>query len=266
MASKHYETFYFDSDGNEYDISILETYFEKNNKLGQYTNHIFCSECKQAKLSFVQKTNKKRAFLRRLSSTNHKINCSYNYEYLKKKEISSFFEPDEMTKEQVDDKLNAMMRALFRSPIIGIPKNSYNIDTQVETETPFVFENNDTGIKIKRTIRRRKLEGWIDSDNLEEEQLYLLYGVVKLEKDERTSQKGNDFHYLKIKVKNKNEEWKSRVSIYRANEIDEVDIEKVYEFVMIGIVKFNEVDNGKKYLNIQPAIRNGAVQVKYKER
>lgn len=41
---------------------------------------MFCPECKKAELSFVHKTSKRRAHLRRNKSSCHEKGCSYNYD------------------------------------------------------------------------------------------------------------------------------------------------------------------------------------------
>ena len=55
-----------------------------------FRNDMFCPECKQAQLILVAKTSKHRAYLKRIPSSSHKQECSYNYEYATKKVIQEY--------------------------------------------------------------------------------------------------------------------------------------------------------------------------------
>ena len=86
--SKSFEEFYSQNKDDILDIDIVAYYAESHDgDITPFNKDMFCPECKQAELSFVHKTSKRRAHLRRIKSSNHKDGCSYNYEYASKKTV-----------------------------------------------------------------------------------------------------------------------------------------------------------------------------------
>ena len=72
--------------------------------------------------------------------------------------------------------------------------------------------------------------------------MHVFYGEVKLSVQEKTGKNANEQEYtyyiLKIRIKNKEGEWKERTSIYRGNVKDNIDESKIYQIAMIGNLNF----------------------------
>lgn len=81
-----------------------------------FRNDMFCPECKQAQLILVAKTSKHRAYLKRIPSSSHKQECSYNYEYATKKVIQEYV--NSLSNAELQDKLDAIMRTLCKPKLI----------------------------------------------------------------------------------------------------------------------------------------------------
>ena len=78
--AKSFEEFYSKNKDDILDIDIVADYAESHDgDTTPFDKDMFCPECKQAELSFVHKTSKRRAHLRRIKSSNHKDGCSYKY-------------------------------------------------------------------------------------------------------------------------------------------------------------------------------------------
>ena len=89
--AKSFEEFYSKNKDDILDIDIVADYAESHDgDTTPFDKDMFCPECKQAELSFVHKTSKRRAHLRRIKSSNHKDGCSYNYEYASKKTVKKY--------------------------------------------------------------------------------------------------------------------------------------------------------------------------------
>ena len=111
--AKSFEEFYSKNKDDILDIDIVADYAESHDgDTTPFDKDMFCPECKQAELSFVHKTSKRRAHLRRIKSSNHKDGCSYNYEYASKKTVKKYV--DSLNYEEIQDKLNSIMNMLCR--------------------------------------------------------------------------------------------------------------------------------------------------------
>mgnify|MGYP000115062541 FL=1 len=129
---------------------------------------------------------------------------------------------------------------------LTIENNSFLFDEE---------ENAQSKQVIKKTIRKQRLSGWIDSDI--SGKLYLFYGDVKILSEEKQSKTGNTYFRWVIKTKNKDGEWKYRTSLYRGSINECFDKDSVYKIVLIGTANF---DNG--YLNIKLENRNAVLYKK----
>lgn len=150
VSHKTFDECYFSLKNKIIYLDDIIKYTQKNHdKLGEYENNIFCLECQQAKLSFVHKTMKKRAFLRRNPSSSHKNSRSYNYKYSSTEFSEKYYEA--LMPTQIKDKLESAMRMLFKDTNSYINKISNDMDTK---QNPFIqeVEQNRTQIfSIKKT-------------------------------------------------------------------------------------------------------------------
>lgn len=120
---KSFEEFYFSKDNEIHDIEKIIIYVDShNNSTGYYNGSMFCPECRSAELHFVHKTSKRRAFLRRSSSTKHDDLCSYNFEYTSKKIATEFVE--DLDKSQMQDRLASALNMLFKKKKAEKHKNT----------------------------------------------------------------------------------------------------------------------------------------------
>ena len=246
---KKFEDFFDRTSNSIKKVDVLIAYDDKNGNINPYLNHIFCPECYIAALSFV---HGKTPHLRSIPSSLHSNSCSYNYSYARKTTILKYLE--KLTSEQVKNRLNSMMRQLMPSKNdiaqlqsnLTIENNSFLFDEEENTQSKKV---------IKKTIRKQRLSGWIDSDI--SGKLYLFYGDVQISSEEKQSKTGNTYFRWVIKTKNKDGVWKYRTSLYRGSINECFDKDSVYKIVLIGTANF---DNG--YLNIKLENRNAVLYKK----
>ena len=192
---KKFEDFFDRTSNSIKKVDVLIAYDDKNGNINPYLNHIFCPECYIAALSFV---HGKTPHLRSIPSSLHSNSCSYNYSYARKTTILKYLE--KLTSEQVKNRLNSMMRQLMPSKNdiaelqsnLTIENNSFLFDEEENTQSKKV---------IKKTIRKQRLSGWIDSDI--SGKLYLFYGDVQISSEEKQSKTGNTYFRWVIKTKNK---------------------------------------------------------------
>ncbi len=208
---KCFDEFYYRKQDENEDLVDLVNYVENNNdKLGEYEGEIFCPECKNAELYFVHKTSKARAHLRRCPTSNHEERCSYNYLYASKKQAMEII--NSLTYYQIQDKLASMINMLCKEP----KKKKNPIGNGAD--------------------RRKKINAWIDVEDRNE--LFVFYGQVKLDVEEKISEKEGKapFTYYCLKVYNQNKagELIFRTSLYRGKMKDDVSVGDLYYIAIIG--------------------------------
>ena len=244
---KSFESFLFLGDGKIHLINEIEEYSDKhNNEINHYYGKIFCPEYKKAELSFVHKTNFKRAHLRTKPKSLHDEECSYNYEYANSKTVKEYL--SSLSKEQIEDKLQSMMNMLFKVKRNDRVINEYSVIDK-KLKNPFIIVNKNKENRLN-TIRKKSLNTWIDeSDTME---LSIFYGGVKLKSEEKVK-KNSDEKYNLLEIytySKKNKKWCCRATIYRGNIKDKVDYNKEYYISMIGnLVFFNNYCNILLYKN-----------------
>lgn len=207
-------------------------------KLGNYEGTMFCPECRSAELSYVHKTSKKRAFLRRKSSSRHLPYCSYIHEYSSIQFSKEYYES--LTDGQIQDKMASMMRLLLRDPLVN-REITTQATNNVEVDNPLLLKKEKNGQQIRRSLRRKKLSTWLGEEIAGD--LYLFYGEVKLkvQRIEKTNEAGESYFYcfLDIFCENKNREWKKKTQIYRGATEDSIDENQIYHFVAVGKLDFS---------------------------
>lgn len=237
---KSFEEFYSNIKDDVLGIEIVADYAETHDgKLGDYCGDMFCPECKKAELSFVHKTSKRRAHLRRNKSSCHEKGCSYNYDYASKKTIKKYV--DSLSYNEIQDRLNSIMNMLCgnQKPKRTVDKNN---DTLPKAPpNPMLIVAKKETKDVFKALRRKRLNGWIDESDGED--FCVFYGSVKLkvvEKEKICENPDDSYKYnlLQIYTKNKKSEWKFRTSLYRGKIKDDVKEETIYNIVMIGHLDF----------------------------
>lgn len=236
---KTFDEFYYKANNSKEYLDDLQEYVENNNNsLGKYQNQIYCPECQQAELSYVHKTNQRRAFLRRKPKEKHDEFCSYRYDYASKNFAKTYY--TFLTDSQIQDRMNSMMRKLLDKPKISNKvTSSRNI---IFEENPFILEKVESEDRIRKTLRRKSICQYLDRNV--DTMLQLFYGKVRLKVVSRikTNQKGESYtiHFLQIKCLNKDSKLTLRTSIYRGGRLDEIDENKEYHLVAVGHLEFSD--------------------------
>lgn len=238
--AKSFEEFYSKNKDDILDIDIVADYAESHDgDTTPFDKDMFCPECKQAELSFVHKTSKRRAHLRRIKSSNHKDGCSYNYEYASKKTVKKYV--DSLNYEEIQDKLNSIMNMLCRKHNTKKTTSNDNEDLTKKRKNPMLIPERKDCETVLRALQRKRLNGQIDESDGED--FCVFYGKVKLkviekEKNSDDPKKTYKYYLLQIYTQNKKGEWKFRTSLYRGNMRDLVNEEVMYNIVMIGHLDF----------------------------
>lgn len=244
--SKTFDEFYYLATQRNHNFNEIDDYAEQHK--GNYTPYkekIRCPECRIAELIFIPKYPPKRAYLKKIPSSNHHQNCSYNYKYASNKTIKEHI--NTLNEQQVENKLVSIMRFLTKLDNYN-GNNTESLLLPIE-QNPLSIQDNSNPEKERKVLRRKKLIGYIDKEDVGDH-LYLIYGDVQLSIEEKegvnrnTKQKFN-YYILSVKTLNKNNEWKFRCSIYRGNNKDNIDEKAVYKIAMIGCFDFSN-----KYLKI----------------
>lgn len=233
--SKSFDEFYFCVTEKNENIEILNKYFIEHKNLGNYQDNMFCPECRQAELSYVSKTSKRRAYLKRKISSRHTTSCSYQFDYANTRYVNEYFK--NLSNNQIKDKLDAMMRSLFF-------KKTHVAQTTVKQgviwdEHPLVLAKKIKKQVHHKTLRRKSIQQWLDREI--ENELYLFYGKVRLSISNWTPEPDNTIYFLNIFCKNSNGEWKKKTSIYLGNKVSfEIEEGIDYYFVAIGYLDFSK--------------------------
>lgn len=254
---KSYERFYSKAKDDILNTEVVVDYIKSHDgDIGKFRRDMFCPECKQAELTFVNETSKRCAHLRKIKTSNHKEECSYNYEYVPK-EVSAVY-IDTLDSRQMQDILNSMMNMLCREQNAEKVDISYTKEFSKKERNPMtIVQKNST---TERKLPQKSLNVWIDSNNCNERNLYAFYGQAKLKVKENQSKNNNKYYVLELYTNTKKNEWKYKTRIYRSGIKDSVKEDVVYNIVVIGYLKFH---NGNNF-QIELANKTGCA-IKYQE-
>lgn len=237
---KSFEEFYFSIKDDTLDINIVADYADSHKgNIGEFDGNMFCPECKKAELSFVHRTSKRRAHLRRNRSSKHKDGCSYNYDYASKRTVKKYV--DSLSYDEIQDKLSSIMNMLCNKHKKKSGGSEANVDLPVKVQNPMLIHETTNNVDILRALRRKRLNAWIDKSDGDD--FYVFYAKVKLKivEKEKTGKKQEDsykYYLLQIFTHNKKGEWKFRTSLYRGIIKDVIDENTIYTIVMIGHLDF----------------------------
>lgn len=229
LANISFEEFYYIDDGQLHKLLDVQDEYEHNNgDISKYRGRMFCPECKQAELSFTHKTSKRRAFLSKIPSSNHKVGCSFMYDYASNKEMKEFIE--ELTDKEIQDRLESMLNRLLPRE----KKEDVGETNDVENN-PFIIEREgENKNRIRKSIRRKSIGSWFDKS--EENIVSIFYGHVKLEIEEVKTKNGICFRW-NVKTKKENN-WIKKTSIFRGKIKDKIDENKTYDIAVLGCIEF----------------------------
>ena len=183
----------------------------------KFRNDMFCPECRQAQLTLVAETSKHRAYLKRIPSSSHQQGCSFIYKYVTNRVIIKKY-IDSLTKEQLQDKLDSIMRLLCKPQLIHDNLEATNANDKNIKVSPMLIPVNEQHVNNLNALRRKKIGSYIDK--LDEGVVYVFYGTVRLEmnciekKDPYTKEEYK-MSFLNVYSLNKNNEWKKRASLYQ---------------------------------------------------
>lgn len=239
--SKTFEVAYFVSENKKISIWKIANQIENNREeLTRYKGNLFCPECRKAKLSFVSKTNNRVAHFRMTQNEQHENGCSYAHEYATKDILTEYV--NNLTDQQIEDKLNSIMNFLCKRNINAESQSDNSGNNMNNPMIIHVAKDN-----INRSLRRKSLSGWLD---VNEQQLYVFYGKVKLAFEKKTG-KNRDFYVLYIKTKNRDNEWKNKVNLISSKTFININENTIYRIAMIGSLN-------KKYMRIS-LLRNSII-------
>ncbi|WGE33961.1 hypothetical protein NYR61_10925 [Actinobacillus genomosp. 1] len=231
--SKTFEVAYFVDENREISIQAVANQIENNrDTLARYKGNLFCPECRKARLSFVSKTNNRVAHFRMTQNQQHKDGCSYIHEYATKDIVTEYVK--DLTEKQIENKLNAIMNMLCKSDARAV---NQSVNSEKNKNNPMVIHISQNN--TNHSLRRKSLSGWLDVD---EKQLYVFYGKVKLAFEKKNGKCG-DFYILHIKTKNSNNEWKNKVNLTSSRIFENINENSIYRIAMIGSLN-------KKYMKI----------------
>ena len=224
-----FKEFYFTGDQRLHNLDELEKEYEqKSGDISSYRGRIFCPECRIAELAFTHKTSKKRAFLSTLPSSGHMADCSLKYESVSRKEIKDYV--SNLGEEEMQDRLEAMLnRMLLRE------REENQIPANDVDDNPFtILVRKEGQPNTRKCIPRKSLNSWFDKD--EENNIFLFYGSVHLEVKEIETKWGT--RYKLIVKTNQQGEWKTKTTIFRGENRDEIDQHQNYDLAIIGQLEF----------------------------
>lgn len=224
-----FKEFYFTEDQRIHNLDELEKEYEqKSGDISSYRGRICCPECRIAELAFTHKTSKKRAFLSTLPSSDHMADCSLKYESVSRKEIKDYV--SNLGEEEMQDRLEAMLnRMLLRE------REENQIPANDVGDNPFtILVRKEGQPNTRKCIPRKSLNSWFDKD--EENNIFLFYGSVHLEVKEIETKWGT--RYKLIVKTNQQGEWKTKTTIFRGENRDEIDQHQNYDLAIIGQLEF----------------------------
>lgn len=224
-----FKEFYFTGDQRLHNLDELEKEYEqKSGDISSYRGRIFCPECRIAGLAFTHKTSKKGAFLSTLPSSDHMADCSLKYESVSRREIKDYV--SNLGEEEMQDRLEAMLnRMLLRE------REENQIPANDVGDNPFtILVRREGQPNTRKCIPRKSLNSWFDKD--EENNVFLFYGSVHLEVKEIETKWGT--RYKLIVKTNQQGEWKTKTTIYRGENRDEIDQHQNYDLAIIGQLEF----------------------------
>ena len=235
MFEKRFDDFYFVEDNDLHSLEEVQYEYDYNDgNINCFKGRMYCPECRMAGLAFHHKTKKKREYLSKLPSSNHKNGCSYINEYASKNAIIEYVKS--LDEEQIQDKLESALNMLIPKENTDIKCN--DIENKNAVENPLVIKKNIKGKTEYKTIPRKSIYTWFDKQF--EGCPALFYGIVRMKIRHVNSKKNAKYYVIEIYKKGiKDGEWKYKTEIFRGTHKDIVDESIEYDFAVIGRLDFS---------------------------
>ncbi|MCL2820038.1 MAG: hypothetical protein FWD38_04315 [Oscillospiraceae bacterium] len=241
---KSFDEFYYRNEDRNVSVKFISDYADKHNgDYNLYRGNMFCPECRAAELILRRKSSTHRAHLKKIPSSCHANDCSYNYEYITCKRAKEFI--NSLSDEKIQDKLNSMMHMFFDKKLeMHMPKGE---EAEQIKSNPMIISHEQP--KFIRAFRRKSLSGWFSED--EENKLCVFYGKVKMDVSEMVKDEKTYFR-LTLHVLNENNEPRKKIIVFRSWR-DNIDKDKDYYIVLIG--SWSSANGWKIKLANQKAIK-----------
>ena len=196
-------------------------------------------------------TSKHKAYLKRIPSSSHAPNCSYNYKYASNSSIKKYI--TSLSSNQVEDKLNSILHLLTRKNITSTTLIDNSKANSNNHKNPLlVYDINNS---VSGALPQKKVNSYLDP-NIIGNDIYLFYGENIKIKQNIIDKNNKKFYLLEFKAKNKNQEWTSRFKIFRNTIRDIIDENAEYYIATIGTLNLNY-----SKLQISPLLPN-ALKIK----
>lgn len=250
--SRVFDKFYFKPKQTILSIdSLINASQSYDENIAPFINNMFCPECLQAQLTFYHETSKHKAYLKRIPSSSHAPNCSYNYKYAFNSSIKKYI--TSLSSNQVEDKLNSILHLLTRKNITSNTSTNYSKTNSNNHKNPLLVYNIDNS--VSGALPQKKVNSYLDP-NIIGNDIYLFYGENIKIKQNIIDKNNKKFYLLEFKAKNKNQEWTSRFKIFRNTIRDIIDENAEYYIATIGTLNLNY-----SKLQISPLLPN-ALKIK----
>ena len=241
-----FELFYSELDGKIHELETLEdkTFLEKQK------GHIFCEECKNAKLKYVNATP---VYLAAIDNNQHLDTCSNKHQEMSEKKMIQYVDSLIKDPEKLKKKLDSFETTLFTED--NIQKSEEKI---IETEHPLIISNKtDNGNIITRRLRTKSLKNFIKEfwikyynnyktfDGLIFDTNFLFYQKnVKLEVEKHYYNKKTLYSIYVLIHDTKTNSYKKQLKINRGEIEDKIETDKLYNIWFINGFSF---ENTKKF-------------------
>lgn len=227
--NKH-EEFYFDTTGEILPLQVVVDYANTKDKaFTYYRGHMYCSECRKARLNLTQPTSGAASYLSTYKREPHEKNCILEVESASKKVSEKHFR--NMDDKQITSLLDTMLLKELKKEVDS--KNKQNrTATSFKGDDPYLIKSRTSTASNTKRLPKKLL-----SNNLSYQSnadlIYVFYGKVKLNVKNRISSNNYPYNDLMISIK-KDNRWIEVAKVYRNQIVDLVDPNKEYHIVLIG--------------------------------
>ena len=195
---------------------------------------MYCPECEICELKFISGTSQRRAFLSKLQSSRHTTECSFACDEMPRRELVKYY--DEVSDEQIKNRLNAMIRYLERQ------NNPLRDKKPIQQKSnPFLEETHDKNaarIKQYRRIMSRSIYELYDIEKKDYGLPILLYGDVILTKED-----GRGCHHI-LKIWDKTGASDRYIRYFPRNEFEDKDLVSGAKYHLAMVCVLGEGKNG----------------------
>lgn len=226
-----FQEFYFKTEDRLLPLQVIVDYTKYRDKsFTYYRGHMYCGECRKAKLNFTQRNSGNSSYLNAYDNDSHDPNCTLKYEGASKKESEKFFE-EMKNSSQVNSFLHSVLVLEMKKDIDSNYIDSSITSSTIET-SPYIIKTKTHSVTRTKRLPRKLLTNEFNHQK-DSDLIYVFYGKVRLEVRTGVSKTGSVFNRLFIKVK-KNNVWIDRAYIFRDIGLDVVDVDKEYYLVVAG--------------------------------